>query len=180
MRQDGHAASPVAPAAAPPPGSAVIGDRRASRPPGAAPRPGPVVERLAIRPRGDACWVDVVPRDPPGAAPIATLPVDLGSVLLDAVRVPGPLGGTIYASEFAPAAQRSRVRRFRARPGGGHAVDDVLVGATGDVLWWLHVRDGALRVREIGRGTSYVVFGALPPHPAAPGPAAPGASSPAA
>lgn len=167
--------SSVTPDDAPPPGRAVIGDRRASRPPGASARPGMVVERLAIRPRGDARWVDVVPRDPPGAAPIATLPVDLGSVLLDAVRVPGPLGGTIYASEFAPAAQRSRVRRFRARPGGGHAVDDVLVGATGDVLWWLHVRDGALRVREIGRGTSYVVFGAVTSNPVAPGEPSPAA-----
>lgn len=138
----------------------MIGDRRASRPPGASARPGVVVERLAIRPRGDACWVDLVPRDPVGAAPVATLAVDAGNVLLDAVRVPGPAGGTIYASEFAPATQRSRVRRFRARAGGGHAVEDVLVGATGDVLWWLHVRDGALRVREIGRGTSYLILGA--------------------
>lgn len=136
----------------------MIGDRRAPRPPGAAPRPGVVVERLAIRPRGDARVVDLVPRDPPAAAPVATVVVDEGAVLLDAVRVPGPHGGVIYASEYAPGVQRSRVRRWHAR--GGAAAEDVLVGATGDVLWWLHVRDGALRVREIGRGTSYVVFGA--------------------
>ena len=76
------------------------------------------------------------------------------------MRVPGPHGGTIYASEFDPAAQRSRVRRWSPRADGAHVAQDVLVGAAGDVLWWLHVRDGALRVREIGRGTSYVVFGA--------------------
>ncbi|MFO0934819.1 MAG: hypothetical protein U1E39_19205 [Planctomycetota bacterium] len=119
-----------------------------------------MVERLAIRPRGDPRWVDLVPRDPPGAAPVATLPADGGRVWLDAVRVPGPYGGTIYASEFDPAAQRSRVRRWSPRADGAHVVQDVLVGAAGDVLWWLQVRDGALRVREIGRGTSYVVFGA--------------------
>lgn len=128
-------------------------------PPGLRPRrPAPVAaERLAVRPRGDLAVVDLVPRDPAGAAPVVTVRADADDVVLDAVAVRGPEGLDVYASVFRPSAGASRVRRFRVVGGGVVAVEDVLVGGQGEVLWWMHVRDGAVVVREIGRGRSYVV-----------------------
>ena len=121
---------------------------------------GPVTaQRLTIRPRKDTAWVDLVPRDPPDAAPVAALRVPRDAVLLDALHYGDDTVGDIYASEFNPTTQQGRVRRWRTVDGGARAADDLLVGAPGEVLWWLHVRDGALSVREVRRGTSYRIDG---------------------